>query len=96
MEKSFINIVETFNSQLLKDYRDKIRTNIYIELDELRKKDDEFSKRLEIEESHFWFNLLREHKDSNLNNLVKIYDCLNRLNYVTDLFKDLVNKNTLL
>ena len=38
MEESFINLVEKFNRQLLKDYRDKIRTNIYKELDELRKK----------------------------------------------------------
>ena len=38
MEESVINLVEKFNSQLLKDYRDKIRTNIYNELDELRKK----------------------------------------------------------
>ena len=39
MEKSFINLVEKLsNSELLKDYRDKIRTNIYKELDELRKK----------------------------------------------------------
>ena len=38
MEESVINLVEKFNSQLLKDYRDKIRTNIYKELAELRKK----------------------------------------------------------
>ena len=39
MEKSFINLVEKLsNSELLKDYRDKIRTNIYKELDELPKK----------------------------------------------------------
>ena len=92
MEKSFINLVEKLsNSELLKDYRDKIRTNIYKELDELRKKNDEFSRRLEIEESHLWFNLLREHNDSNLNNLVHIYDCLKNLKYDIDRFKDLVN-----
>ena len=38
MEESFINLGEKFYRQLLKDYRDKIRTNIYKELDELRKK----------------------------------------------------------
>ena len=38
MEESFINLDEKFNRQLLKDYRDKIRTNIYKDLDELRKK----------------------------------------------------------
>ena len=91
MEESFINLFEKFNSQLLKDYKDKIRTNIYKELDELRKKDYEFSKRLEIEESNLWFNLLRGHKYSTLNNLVNIYDCLINLKCVINRFKDLVN-----
>ena len=90
MEESVINLVEKFNSQLLKDYRDIIRTNIYKELDELRKKNDEFSRRLEIEESNFWFRLLREN-NSNLNNLVNIYDCLKNLKYDIDHFKDVVN-----
>ena len=50
-----------------------------------------FSKRLEREESYFWINLLRENNDSNLKNLVKIYECLNSLRFVTDEFKNLVN-----
>ena len=50
-----------------------------------------FSKRLEMEESYFWINLLRENNDSNLKNLVKIYECLNSLRFVTDEFKNLVN-----
>ena len=90
MDESLIDLFKKLDSQSLKDYREKNRTKIYKELDELRK-NDEFSKRLEIEESHFWFNLLREHKDSNLNNLVNIYDCLKNLKYYTDSFKDLVN-----
>ena len=54
-------------------------------------KNDEFSRRLEIEESHFWFNLLRENNDSKLNNLAHIYDCLKNLKFDIDRFKDLVN-----
>ena len=91
MEESFINLVEKFDSQLLKDYRDKIRTNIYKEIDELRKKNDEFSRKLEVEESRFWFHLLRENNGSNFNNLVHIYDCLKNLKFDIDHFKDLVN-----
>ena len=44
-----------------------------------------------MEESYFWINLLRENNDSNLKNLVKIYECLNSLRFVTDEFKNLVN-----
>ena len=90
MEESFIKLVEKINSQAQKDYREKIRTKIYKEIDELRK-NDEFSKRLEREESYFWINLLRENNDSNFKNLVKIYECLNSLRFVTDEFKDLLN-----
>ena len=91
MEESFINLVEKFNSHSLKDYRDQIRTNIYKEIDELRKKNDEFSKRLEIEESHFLSNLLREHNNSNLKIFFNLYECLKNLKYHIDFFKDLVN-----
>ena len=90
MEESVIKLIEKINTQAQKDYREKIRTKIYKEINELRK-NDEFSKRLEREESYFWFSLLRENKDSNLKNLVKIYQCLNSLRLVTDEFKSLVN-----
>ena len=54
MDESFIKLVEEVNSQSLKDYREQIRTNIYKEIEEPRKKDDEFSERLEMEEIHFF------------------------------------------
>ena len=92
MEESFFNLVENFDSQLLEDYRNKIRTNIYKEIDKLRK-NDEFSKRLEREELCFWFNLLVENNNSNLNNLVLIYDCSKNLKFFIDRFKELVNTN---
>ena len=64
MEESFFNLVKNFNSELIKDYREKIRTNIYKELDELRKKDDGFSKILERAEDRFWYDPLKNN-DSN-------------------------------
>ena len=91
MDESLIELFKLLDSQSLEDNREKIRTKIYKDLDKLRKKDYEFFKRLEIEEFYFWFNLLREHKDSNLNNLVNIYECLKNLKYHIDSFKDLVN-----
>ena len=91
MDESLIELIKLLDSQSLEDNREKIRTKIYKDLDKLRKKDYEFSKRLEIEEINFWFNLLREHKDSKLNNLVNIYECLKNLKYHIDSFKDLVS-----
>ena len=59
MDESLIELFKLLDSQSLEDNREKIRTKIYKDLDKLRKKDYEFSKRLEIEEINFWFNLLR-------------------------------------
>ena len=59
MDESLIELIKLLDSQSLEDNREKIRTKIYKDLDKLRKKDYEFSKRLEIEEINFWFNLLR-------------------------------------
>ena len=103
MEKNVIKLVEKFNnSQILKDYGDEIRTEINNELDELRKENDEFSRRLENEESRMWLNLIIEFKNnsemSNLANLVSIYDCCSNLiknvhfmEKDIERFKDLVN-----
>ena len=93
MDKSFIKLVEEFNSYSIDDIRDKIRTKIYKELEKLRKYDDQFSKRLEREETNFWCHVL-ENEDSNLKNLVKLYDSLNSLRFEIDRFKDLVNTDS--
>ena len=90
MEESFFNLVKNFNSELIKDYREKIRTNIYKELDELRKKDDGFSEILERAEDRFWYDLLKNN-DSNLGNLFNLYVCLKDLKINIDRFKYLVN-----
>ena len=53
MEESLINLVKKFNSQSLEDNRDKIRINIYKEIEELRK-NDEFSRIIELVERDFF------------------------------------------
>ena len=93
-QKIIENFENFFNDQLLKDYKVKTRTKFYKELDELRKKDDEFSRKIERVEIDLWRSFLSEHNnDGNLINLVKIYDCLHGLKYATDSFRDLVNKD---
>ena len=90
MEESFIKLVEEFNSYSINGIKDKIRTKLYKEIEKPRK-DDEFSKKLERLEICLWQQLLENH-DSNLKDLVKIYDSLNRLKFETDYFTYLVNK----
>ena len=53
MEESLINLVKKFNSQSIEDNRDKIRNNIWKEIEELRK-DDEFFREIESEEKDFF------------------------------------------
>ena len=92
MEESLNSLVKTIDSQAQKVTKELIRNKIYKGINELRKNDDEFSRRLEIEEINFWYNLLRECKNSNLINLVNIYDCLKNLKYNNNNLKDLLNK----
>ena len=88
-EKIIENFENFFNDQLLKDYKDKIRTKFYKDLDGLRKKDYEFARRIEMVETDLWRSILNVCNNSNLNNLFKIYDCLHGLKYATDRFRDL-------
>ena len=88
-EKIIENFENFFNDQLLKDYKDKIRTKFYNDLDGLRKKDDEFARKIEMVETDLWRSILNVCNNSNLNNLFKIYDCLHGLKYATDRFRDL-------
>ena len=71
---------ETINIQSLKDFKEKIKTKVYKEIEELRKNDHDFSFRLEKGESELWEKILRGYKYRELHYLVKIYDCLNSLN----------------
>ena len=90
MEESLINLVKKFNSQTLEDNRDKIRINIYKEIEELRK-NDEFSKIIEIGERDF-FNLLKYQgsRNTKLEKLFYLYECLENLKYNTERFKSFV------
>ena len=91
MEEIFIKLVEEVNSYSINGIKDKIRTKLYKEIEKLRKDDDEFSKELERLEYDLWRRLLENH-DSNLKDLVKIYDSLNSLKFEIDRFTYLVDK----
>ena len=91
MEESLINLVKKFNSQSLEDNRDKIRINIYKEIEELRK-NDEFSRIIEIGERDFFLNLLKYQgsRNAKLEKLFNLYECLENLKYNTERFKSFV------
>ena len=91
MEESLINLVKKFISQTLEDNRDKIRINIYKEIEELRK-NDEFSRIIEIGERDFFFNLLKYQgsRNTKLEKLFNLYECLENLKYNTERFKSFV------
>ena len=87
MEKKIIeNFEKFFDFQLLKDYKDEIRNKICKELDELRKKDNETSRSIERLEVDIFSRFMDKTKDSNLENLIRIYDNLSILKYDFDRF----------
>ena len=89
MDESLIDLFKKFDNESIDDIRENIRTKIYKELNEHRKKDYEFKKILEEEESKLFNSLIFFHKkfNSNLKNLIKKYDCLVDLKFATDRFK---------
>ena len=91
MEEIFIKLVEEVNSYSINGIKDKIRTKLYKQIEKLRKDDDHFPKELERLEIYLWRQLLENH-DSNLKDLVKIYDSLNSLKFEIDRFTYLVDK----
>ena len=90
MDKNFIKLVEEVNSYSIDDVKDKIRTKLIKKIENLRKDDDEFSKKLERLECDLWHQLAENH-DSNLSNLIKIYDSLKSLKFGIDYFTNSVN-----
>ena len=92
MDKNFIKLVEEVNSYSIETIKDKIRTKIIKKIENLRKDDDEFSKELERLEYDLWRHLAGNH-DSNLKDLVRIYDSLNSLKFGINYFTDSVNTN---
>ena len=92
MDKNFIKLVEEVNSYSIETIKNKIRTKIIKKIENLQKDDDEFSKKLERLEHDLWRQLSENH-DSNLKDLIKIYDSLNSLKFGIDYFTDSVNTN---
>ena len=92
MDKNFINLVEEVNSYSIDDIKDKIRNKIHKEIEKNRK-DDEFLKQLELLEYNYWLKISCNTNNSNLKDLVKIYDSLKTLKFGIDCFIEEVNKN---
>ena len=89
MDENLNELISLLNSQTLEDNMEKIRTKIYKEIKRLLKDNDEdYFRRLDTEEIHFWYNILRLRTDNNLNNLIKIYECLKILKNNINSFRD--------
>ena len=109
MEDKFIKEFENFcDIQLLKDYGNKIRTEIINGLEELQKRNDDFSLKIIYEESRLLFELINVFRNFNKDNseevnrltkLIKIYTCFsnvcNQIYFTRDefkRFKSLINR----
>ena len=103
MEDKFIKEFENFyDIQLLKDYGNKIRTEIINVSEDLRKRNDDFSERIIREESHFWFNLISNFRGINIDNseekvkrltkLIEIYTCFSDICRHIDYTRNDVNR----
>ena len=90
MEDKFIKEFENFyDIQLLIDYGNKIRTEIINGLEDLRKRNDNFPKKMILEESRLWSTLKNNFRDFNidnseekvkrLNKLIEIYTCFSNI-----------------
>ena len=90
MEDKFIKEFENFcDIQLLKDYGNKIRTEIINGLEDLQKRNDNFSLKIIHEESNLLFNLTNVLKSFNKNNsdekvkrltkLIETYNCFRNM-----------------
>ena len=83
--------VDFYDEQKLKDYCSKIRNEISNGLEDLRKENDDFYRRLISEESRLWSNLLDNFRGSNkfystekvkrLEKLLVIYKLLDSLSF---------------
>ena len=109
MEDKIIKEFENFyDNQLLKDYGNKIRTEILNGLEDLIKRNNNFAERIIREESRLWYNLIINSSDFNiddiekvnrLSKLVEIYNCFSgicdNISFTRDSFnyiKSLINK----
>ena len=69
MEDKFIKEFENFcDVQLLKDYGKKIRTEIFNGLEDLQKRNDDFSLRIVYKESQLLFDIMNAFKSFNKDN----------------------------
>ena len=89
MEERIIKEIEKFDNQLIKDYTNKIRTEIFNGIEDLRKRNDVIHEMLDNEENKLFnninynFNNIKVYNSEEvkkLTKLIKIY------NYLIELF----------
>ena len=87
MDDKFVKDFElSFDDQLLKDYANKIRTEIFNKIEDLKKENDDFHKMLISEENILFYKLKNNIKDERLTKLIDIYSIIYDLltqNYYT-------------
>ena len=89
MEERIIKEIEKFDNQLIKDYTNKIRTEIFNGIEDLRKRNDVIHEMLDNEENKLFnsinynfnnINVYNSEEVKKLTKLIKIY------NYLIELF----------
>ena len=90
MEDKFIKEFENFcDVQLLKDYGKEIRTEIFNGLEDLQKRNDDFSLRIIYEESQLLFNLMKVFKSFNKDNSDEKVERLTKLTEIHNCFSNI-------
>ena len=91
MEDNFFKEFEKFDNQILKDYMTKIRTEIFNDLEDLRKRNDKIYEILVSEESILWNKIKNNIRDFNVDNyeeVKRLYKLIEIYNYLRDIFNN--------
>ena len=93
MEDKFIKDFDNlYDDQSLKEYGKKIRTEIINGLEDLQKRNDDFSLRVIYEESQLLFGLMRVFKDFNKDNSDEKVTRLTKLIEIHNCFSDICHQ----
>ena len=90
MEDKFIKEFENFcDVQLLKDYGKEIRTEIFNGLEDLQKRNDDFSLRIIYKESQLLFDIMNALKSFNKDNSDEKVERLTKLTEIHNCFSNI-------
>ena len=93
MEDKIIKEFDSFcDIQLLKDYGNKIRTEIINGLEDIQKRNDDFSLRIIYKESQLLYELMRVLKSFNEDNSDEKVERLNKLFEIYNCFSSICNQ----